>query len=108
LRAHMFEVIDLGLNVRAERFIEEAVKNNAQVIGISSMMMHIALSAEGAKKVRKILKSHRLENSIKLIVGGSPYLFDANLYKKVEADAWAKDGISAVNVIKDLIKEIKK
>lgn len=108
LRAHMFKVIDLGLNVRGERFIEEAVKNNAQVIGISSMMVHTALSVEGAKKVRKILKSDGLENSIKLIVGGAPYLFDANLYKKVEADTWAKDGLSAVQAIENLIKEIKK
>ena len=46
LRALMIEVTDLGLNVPPERFVDEAVAHGAQVIGISSMMVHTARGEE--------------------------------------------------------------
>ncbi len=108
LRAHMFDAVDLGLNVPAERFIFEALEKNAQVIGVSSMMVHTALGDEGPSKVRKLLRERNLEDKIKLIVGGAPYLFEPNLYKDVGADAWASNGLVAVKEIENLVKQVKK
>lgn len=104
----MPNVINLGLSVPPERFVEEAITHNAQVIAISSMMIHTARGENGCLKVREILKEKGLEKKIKIIVGGAPYNFDHNLYKVVKADTWAKDGISAAKVIIDLIKEAEK
>jgi hypothetical protein len=42
------------------------------------------------------------------VVGGAPYRFDPNLYKTVQADAWAENGILAGKVVLDLIKEVVK
>ena len=103
LRSLMIDVIDLGVNVSAERFVDAALEHNAPVIAISSMMVHTARSEEGCLAVRRILKERQLENQIKIIVGGAPYTWDTELYKVVQADAWASDGISAGKVIKDLI-----
>ena len=72
------------------------------------MMIHTAIHEEGAKKVRTILKSKKLEDSIKIIVGGAPYKFDPDLYKKVEADGWSENAIKAVSDISKLIEEVKK
>ena len=108
LKAYMPNVINLGLSVPPERFVEEAITHNAQVIAISSMMIHTARGENGCLKVREILKEKGLEKKIKIIVGGAPYNFDHNLYKVVKADTWAKDGISAAKVIIDLIKEAEK
>ena len=108
LRSLMIEVIDLGVNVAPEKFVDEAVAHNAPVIAISSMMMHTARSDLGCIKVREILKERNLEAKIKIVVGGAPYRWDPNLYKIVQADAWAEDGITAGKVIKDLIMEMKK
>jgi methylmalonyl-CoA mutase cobalamin-binding domain/chain len=108
LRSMMIEVFDLGVNVSPEKFIEEAVKQKAEVIGISSMMVHTARGENGCLKVREILKTMDLEKSVKIIVGGAPYRFDRNLYKTVHADAWAPDGITAGKVVIDLINEVKK
>lgn len=108
LRANMFEVVDLGLNVPAERFVDKAVETGAGIIGISSMMVHTALSEEGPKKVRRLLRERDLEQSIKLVVGGAPYLFDSELYRKVDADSWAENGIRSVSVIEHLIRDLKK
>lgn len=107
LRSLMIEVIDLGVNVSAERFVDAALEHNVNVIAISSMMVHTARSEYGCLAVRQLLKERQLEDRIKIIVGGAPYTWDTELYKVVQADAWASDGISAGKVIKDLIMGIK-
>ncbi len=107
LKALMVETIDLGVNVPAHRFVDEAVAHDAQVIAISAMMVHTATGEHGARGVRKLLRERGLEDRIKIVVGGAPYRFDSELYKTVGADAWAADGVSAGKVIVDLIKEVK-
>jgi len=108
LNAHFIKTIDLGLNISAEKFVDEAIANNANVIAISSMMLHTATGENGCIKVREILKEKKLEDTIKLIVGGAPYRFDAQLYAAVKADAWAENGNLAGLVVTDLLKEVKK
>ncbi len=107
LRSLMIEVIDLGVNVPAETFVEQALAHNAGVIAISSMMMHTVRSELGCIKVREILKQRQLEDKIKIVVGGAPYRWDPYLYQTVQADAWAEDGITAGKVIKQLILGIQ-
>ncbi len=107
LKALMVDVIDLGVNVSAERFVDEAVLHDAQVIGISAMMVHTAMGDNGCKRVRQILRDRGLEGQFRIIVGGAPYRFDETLYQSVGADAWAPDGVSAGKVIIDLIREVK-
>ncbi len=105
LKPMMIDVIDLGVNVAPERFVDEAVEKKASVIGISAMMAHTARGENGCLKVRQILKDRGLEKNIKIIVGGAPFRFDKQLYKTVKADAWAEDGIAAGKIITGLIKE---
>lgn len=107
LKSMMVDVIDLGTNVSAERFVDTAVAENAQVIAVSAMMVHTAVSDNGSLRVRSLLRERGLENNIKLAVGGAPYRFDPELYAKVGADAWAPDGVTAAKVIVNLIREVK-
>lgn len=104
LKAQMVEVTDLGVNVPAEKFVEAAIAHNATVIGVSAMMVHTARGENGAIKIRRLLKERSLEDRIKLVVGGAPYRYDPELYKIVEADAWAENGVSAAKVIIGLIQ----
>jgi methanogenic corrinoid protein MtbC1 len=107
LKAMMIEVIDLGLNVPAERFVDEAVAHDAQVIAISAMMVHTARGENGCRGVRRILRERGLESRIKTNVGGAPYRFDHNLYRVVGSDSWAENGIIAGKVITGLIREVR-
>ncbi|KJV05078.1 cobalamin B12-binding domain-containing protein [Methylocucumis oryzae] len=107
LKAQMIDVIDLGVNVSAEKFVAEAVSKEAQVIGVSAMMVHTARSEKGAIKVRKLLHEQGLESKIKLVVGGAPFRYDTELYSLVGADAWAENGVSALKVFMDCINEVK-
>ncbi len=108
LKALMIGVTDLDVNVPPERFVDEAIAHKANVIGISAMMVHTARGENGCIKVRQILKDRGLEEKIKIIVGGAPYRYDPELYKVVQADAYADDGITAGKMIADLIKETQK
>ena len=107
LKARMIEVTDLGVNVPAERFVDEAVARSAPIIAISAMMVHTAKGERGCAGVRGLLRERGLERSIKIIVGGAPYRFDRDLFRTVGADGWADDGVTAGKVIADLIKEVK-
>ncbi len=108
LRSLMVDAIDLGVNVAAETFVEQAVAHQAQVIGISAMMMHTAQGADGCLRVRALLAERGLEDKIRIAVGGAPFRFDPHLYRAVGADAWAPDGISAGRVIVDLIEQVRR
>jgi methanogenic corrinoid protein MtbC1 len=107
LRAQMVEAIDLGVNVPPERFVDAAVAHSADVIGISSMMTHTARSPDACLAVRRLLHERGLESRIKIVVGGAPYRFDPELYKTVQADAWAEDGVTASKVIADMIRTVR-
>jgi 5-methyltetrahydrofolate--homocysteine methyltransferase len=107
LKSLMVDVIDLGTNVSAEKFVDTAVAENAQVIAVSAMMVHTATSEKGSLGVRTLLQAQGLEQQIKLAVGGAPYRFDPDLYAKVGADAWAPDGVTAAKVIVELIRGVK-
>lgn len=105
LKARMVEVIDLGVNVAPERFVDEAIAHDAEVIAVSAMMMHTATGERGARRVRILLEERRLGERIRIVVGGAPYRFDPDLYRTVGADAWAENGVTAGKVIADLLGE---
>ena len=107
LRAKMFQVTDVGINVRPERFVEEALVVGAQVIGISSMMVHTAVGEHGPRRVRELLREQGLEDRIRIVVGGAPYRFHDTLYREVGADAWGVTAIEGAEVIARLIREIR-
>jgi methanogenic corrinoid protein MtbC1 len=107
LKAMMVDVIDLGVNVPPERFVDEARARDAQVIAISAMMVHTANGPQGSLKVRRLLEEQGLEDRIRIAVGGAPYRFDGALYRAVGADAYATDGVTAGKVVIDLIHEVR-
>ncbi len=106
LRALMMEVVDLGVNVPPERFVDEAAARGAQVIAISSMMLHTARGERGCLAVRRLLRERGLEGRVKVAVGGAPYRLDRELWRVVQADAWAENGLLAARAIAALVKEV--
>lgn len=106
LKAQMYEVYDLGLNVAPDVFVDKAQEYGAQIIGISSLMVHTARGDNGCRKVRQLLNERSLESSIKILVGGAPYRFDGELYLQVGADAWADTAMDAGPVVDTIIREM--
>jgi trimethylamine corrinoid protein len=107
LQASMIEVTDLGRDVEARRFVDEGLAHDADVICISSMMLHTALGEHGPSAVRRLLRDAGLERRLKVVVGGAPYTHDPGLWRKVGADAWADDGLAAGPVVAGLIESVR-
>ena len=86
LHAAGWEVYDLGNDVPAEDFIDEALRRGARVIGASAMMQTTALNI---RKIRTLLDERGLSSQIKLAVGGSVFNWRPELVDEVGGDGTA-------------------
>lgn len=93
-----FEVIDLGTDVAPEQFVDEAVKNNAQIIGMSALL---TTTMPGMGKVVNLLKERNLLGKIKVIIGGAPV--NEEFCKEIGADAYCFDAANSVATVKKLL-----
>ncbi|MGV9172721.1 MAG: cobalamin B12-binding domain-containing protein [Promethearchaeia archaeon] len=88
LEMNNFKVIDLGLDVSPEKFIDAVTENNADYLFISTMMLHNII---GIKRVGDLLKQKNIKDKIKFFVGGAPFNYNYGLVEKVGADGSAED-----------------
>lgn len=92
-----FEVVDLGVNVPPEKFVQ-AVANGARLVGISALltttMTNIPVTIQS-------LKDAGLRDQVKIIIGGAP--ITREFAQQVGADGYAADANKAVAVAKQLL-----
>lgn len=88
LEMENFRVIDLGLDVEPEKFIEAVEKNNAEYLFVSTMMLHNII---GIKRVGDLLVQKNMKGRVKFYVGGAPFNYNYSLVEKVGADDSAED-----------------
>lgn len=98
LAANGFEVTDLGADVPAKRFVEEAVARKAGCIAISALL---TTTMSGAKNVIDELKSRKLTGKVKVMVGGSPC--SQEWADQIGADGYAGDAVAAVTLARRLV-----
>ncbi len=103
LRAAGFEVIDLGVDVSAEDFAKAALKNDADIIGMSSLL---STTVYEMRRVIDVLRDKGIRGRVKVIVGGLPT--SSEFAREIGADAHGRDAIQAVEICRDLIEEGKK
>jgi 5-methyltetrahydrofolate--homocysteine methyltransferase len=97
-----FDVIDLGTDVAPQKFVQTAVKENASVIGMSTLL---TTTLPAMKSVIDLLKEKKLAGRIKTIIGGAPV--NAEFARQIAADAYGYDAVNGVEQVKKLLK-IKK
>lgn len=98
LQVNGFRVIDLGTNVETKAFIEAAKTNNADIIGMSSLLTP-SMPYMGDLVAR--LDGLGLRDQYKVIVGGAPVT--PAYAEKIGADAYGSDAINAVKMCKQLL-----
>lgn len=92
------EVIDLGVDVDADTFIQTAIDNNCQIIACSALLT-TTMSAM-ADVVNKA-KESGIRDRVKIMVGGAP-VTDA-FCKTIGADAYTPDAASAAEKAVELL-----
>jgi 5-methyltetrahydrofolate--homocysteine methyltransferase len=86
------EVIDLGTNVPAEKFVEAAREHDARLVGISALL---TTTMVGMKDVVEAIRKAGLPD-VKVIIGGAPVT--AEFAREIGADGFAPDAGTAVDV----------
>ena len=96
LKGAGFEVVDLGVDVPAEKFVEQAKATGMQLIGMSALL---TTTMPGMEKTVKALKDAGV--SAKIVIGGAP--ITQGYADKIGVDGYAPDAASAVDVAKSLV-----
>jgi len=93
-----FKVIDLGVDVPPEKFVEAVKKYNPDIVGLSGLL---TLAFESMKKTVEALKHAGLRENVKVIIGGGRV--NENVKEYVGADAWADNASKGVRLCKELL-----
>jgi len=98
LEAAGFEVVDLGVDVPPEKFVEAVKQNKPDIVGMSALLTTTMIEMEN---VIKALKEAGLRDKVKIIIGGAP--ITQEYAEKIGADAAAKDAVEGVNICKSWV-----
>ena len=92
-----FEVLDLGIDVPIEKFIE-AVQGGIDILGMSGLL---TTTIPAMPEVIKAIEDAGVRDHVKIMVGGAPV---TEAYKQeIGADGYAPDAASAVRVARELL-----
>jgi 5-methyltetrahydrofolate--homocysteine methyltransferase len=92
------EVVDLGIDVKPEKFAEAVKNDEPDVLGMSALLTTTMLSM---KDTIEVLQEEGIREKVKIIVGGAPVTSD--FAEEIGADGWAPDAVNA----KDLAIKIR-
>jgi 5-methyltetrahydrofolate--homocysteine methyltransferase len=98
LKAHGYKVIDLGKDVSAARFIDEAEANQADVIAASALM---SITRAGTRDVADLLRDRGLKDKYLYIIGGGS--ITQEYADEIHADGFSETGSGAIDLVKTLM-----
>jgi len=96
-----FDVFDLGVNVPAQKFIDEAIERKADILGLSSLL---TTTKPVIGLVIKRIREVSLHTKIKVIIGGAAVTQEFANY--IGADGYADNGGKAVSLCRRLLGKI--
>lgn len=94
-----FEVVDLGIDVPQEKFIEAIRQHQPQVMGMSALL---TTTMREMKNTIQAIGQTGLREKVKIIVGGAPVT--EKFAREIGADGYAPDAASAVDLVKSLLE----
>ena len=93
-----YKVINLGINVPENKFIDAIVENNAAVLALSALL---STTMPRMKEAIEALEKADLRKSVKVIVGGAP--LDDEYAQSIGADAYGMDPRDAIRKVQKLM-----
>jgi len=100
LVASGFEVVDLGVDVSAQKFLEAVKELNPDVLGMSALL---TTTMPNQKKVIETLREASERQHVKVIVGGAAVT--RKWAEEIEADGYGEDAIAAVALVEKFISK---
>jgi len=99
LKTAGYDVIDLGVDVEASKFVDEAEKSGARIVMASALM---TFTASQMKKITEYLEMEKVRGKYKLVFGGGP--LTEVWAKEMGADGYAPDALKAVELVNKLME----
>lgn len=95
LEAAGFDVLDLGIDVPAEKIVETAKAEDIHIIALSGVL---TLAIDSMKATVDAFKEAGMRDDVKIIVGGAPV--NAEVCEQTGADAWASSPQTTIDYCK--------
>jgi 5-methyltetrahydrofolate--homocysteine methyltransferase len=93
-----YEVIDLGVDVSPENYVNTAIAQGAQVIGLSALL---TTTMPSMKATVEALQESGMAGKIKVMIGGAPVT--QKYADEIGADGYARDAAGAARLVEQLI-----
>ena len=93
-----FEVVDLGVDVSAEKYVEVVKEHQCNIIGMSALLTTTMVNMA---EVIKALEVAGLRDKVKIMIGGAP--ITQNYADQIGADSYSPDAATAVEDAKTFI-----
>jgi len=93
-----FDVVDLGVDITADKLIEQIVKIKPDIVGLSALL---TTSIPVIKTDIEAIAEKGLRSSVKIMIGGAPV--NEEWAKEVGADGYAPDAGKAVELARRLV-----
>ncbi|KPA10614.1 cobalamin B12-binding domain-containing protein [Candidatus Magnetomorum sp. HK-1] len=100
LRSSGFELQDYGRQ-NSESMVKKAIEDEIRILLVSTLMLPSALAIKDLRN-----QFNEKQVSIKIVVGGAPFLFDSNLWKEVGADAMGKNASESVVLVSKIMGDL--
>jgi len=98
LRGAGFEVIDIGVDVSSEKFVEAAISEKAQLVGMSAL---ITTTMPYMRTTIEALEKAGLKGQVKTIIGGA--CVTQQYADEIGADGYSEDAGAAIEKAKELL-----
>lgn len=95
-----FDVVDLGMDVSEQTFIETVREKKPHALGMSAMLTTTMLEM---KTVIDLLHKEGLRDKVKVVVGGAP--LNEQFSMEIGADAYAENAVAGVDFVRGLVKK---
>jgi 5-methyltetrahydrofolate--homocysteine methyltransferase len=95
-----YDIIDLGIDVSKETFLETVQKENPDILGMSALL---TTTMSYMRDVIDTIKSAHLKKDVKIIIGGAP--ITQSFADEIGADGYAPEAESAVTLVKTLLNK---
>ena len=93
-----YEVIDLGVDVPPDRFVESVKENHPDIVAMSALL---TTTMPSMKATLDALDGAGLRTQVKTMIGGAPV--SKSFADEIGADAYAPDSASAVTKMKEFL-----
>ena len=97
-----FTVVDLGVDVGPEQYVDAIKNQGAQIVAMSALLTTTMLSM---KEIIDAITAAGLRDQVKVMIGGAPVTKE--FADEIGADGYSIDAASAAELAKKLIGELK-